>query len=158
MAGELPRFDEAGPTKRRRCMGRWHGVRSKGLPVAIVGATLSMAFASCSVGGSPLSEDDFEPGVCRDSAQSVIAIDDAVRQLDEDEKAPTEVVDTLKQSQTRLRETREGADEELRARLSALTNAIGAFRIGIDAGTAGPEQTQAVDTALQGVIDRCTTS
>jgi hypothetical protein len=140
-------------------MVRWHDVRGNGLRLTVATVTLGTltALASCS-GGSSLSEEDFKSGVCRDSAQSVIAVDDAVQQLEADEKAPAEVVEALKQSQTQLREVRDEAEEALTVKISALTNAIGAFRIGIDAGTIGPEQTELVDTALQGVIDSCTTS
>jgi len=140
-------------------MGRRHSVRGnrRRLTVATVTLATLAALTSCS-GGSSLSAEDFKSGVCRDSAQSVIAVDDAVNKLEADEKAPAEVVETLKQSQTQLRDVREKADEALTVRISALTNAIGAFRIGIDAGTIGPEQTELVDTAVQGVIDSCTTS
>ena len=140
-------------------MGRSRTGRDNVLRAALAAAAVTglATLAACS-GGSSLSQEDFKSGVCRDSARSLIAVDDAVQQLKDDAKEPAEVAATLEQSQTRLREVREQADESLTEKISALTNAIGAFRIGIDADTIGPAQTQVVDTALQGVLDSCTTS
>lgn len=139
-------------------MVRWQRFRGSGLRLTATVTLGALAALTACSGGSSLSEEDFKSGVCADSAKSVIAVDDAVAQLEADEKSPAEVVETLKQSQTQLRDVRDQAAEELTVKISALTNAIGAFRIGIDAGTIGPEQTELVDTAVQGVIDSCTTS
>lgn len=133
--------------------------RTRGRSVSATAVTLLLCVSSsgCFGGGSNLSEDDFNAGVCRKAAEPIIMIDTAVQQLQDEDKKPNEVVDTLKQSQSQLRKARDEADETLKQQLTALTDAIGVFRIGIDTGTVGPDQTKVIAKALKPVVATCTT-
>lgn len=122
----------------------------------LLAAAMVLSVAACTGDEGPdLSREDFKPGVCRESAQPVIDLRTAVQQI-QDGEASQASAGTLQERQQELRATRDGADDSLRAKLTELTNAIGVLRIGIDAGTVGPAQTEDVTAALERVIAACT--
>lgn len=119
------------------------------------GALVWLSLAGCSSDSEPRFEVSDLSSACRDAGEDLLAVERSQRELAAEEIEPTAAAADYKDLQARLLEAREGAPQEVGTALRSLVTAMGFFRVGVDAGTLGEEQTAQVRDALDDALTAC---
>ena len=131
-------------------------MRSRGRRSAILLLLVAGTLASCSSDSDPRFErQDLSAGACRDAGADLLAVEQSQRSLAAGDIDAQEAAADYKDLQARLLEARDGAAQEVSSALRSLVTTMGFFRVGVDAGTLGDEQTEQVREALEGALAAC---
>lgn len=127
---------------------------------AALSATAAAAAAlltGCMGGAAPQYDASaYRPGDCRTASAPVFEIDAAVRPVLGEGGAPADAAAELKMSQQALISTMSALrDADVRADAQRVVDAVGFYRIGVDAKNFTPKLAKDVRTASQSLLTAC---
>lgn len=121
-------------------------------------ALAALLLAGCSSGDEAPAYDasDYRDGDCREAAESVFAIERAVRPEVVDDAAPGRAVADLTASQKTLIPVVAGiGDAAVKADAERVVKTVGFYRIGVDAQNFTPKLASAVHTSAVDFLKAC---
>lgn len=115
-------------------------------------AVLACVLAGCS--SDALDVDGFSAGTCTDIAPTLQDVDEALREVGDEDLEPAEAGDRFQAAQEVLKPVVE-AGEELAEPVQELITTLGFFRISVDSNNYDGTQDADVRTALDALAQEC---
>lgn len=126
---------------------------------ALVLACGVAALAGCTGSSSEeLDLDGFSAGACTELTSPLRDVDQALRDVDDDELDPQEAGMRFKSAQDELQPIGRSAEDPVASSVTALVTQLGLFRIAVDTGTYDGSQVADVRTALTALARDCRAS
>jgi hypothetical protein len=116
-------------------------------------AVITLALAACSSDG--LDVEGFSPGPCSDTAPVLQEVDEALREVGEDDLEPGAAAERFREAQEVLKQARAGAVGAQAEGFRDLVTQLGFFRIAVDTGTYDGSQDEDVRAALDALAEDC---
>ena len=112
-----------------------------------------LAVAGCSDDG--LDVEGLSPGACTDVAPALEDVDEALREVEDEDTRPGEAAKRFADAQAVLSEAEGDAEGEVGPALVDLRRQLGLYRISVDSNEYDGSQAEPVEKALQAVLDAC---
>lgn len=115
-------------------------------------AALLLALAGCS--SDALDVDGFAAGACTDIAPTLQEVDEALRQVGDEDIEPRAAADRFRDAQEALKPVVESGDDVAEP-VQELVTRLGFFRIAVDSNNYSGAQDEDVRTALDDLAETC---
>lgn len=132
-----------------------HAPRSS-RPARVVAGAALLAVVAAGCSSDSLDVEGFAAGACTDIAPTLQDVDEALRQVGDEDIEPRAAGDRFEAAREVLQPVADSGDEPAEP-VQALITQLGFFRIGVDSNNYDGTQDDAVRTALDGVVEACTT-
>ncbi|MCY7365753.1 MAG: hypothetical protein LH469_10670 [Frankiaceae bacterium] len=117
-------------------------------------AALLLVLSGCS--SDALDVDGFSPGACTDIAPTLQEVDEALRQVGDEDIEPRAAADRFRDAQGALKPVVE-SDDDAAEPVQELITRLGFFRIAVDTNNYSGDQDADVRTALDDLAETCRT-
>lgn len=116
------------------------------------------ALAACTGSGDELDVEGFAEGACSELKEPLQEVDEALRQVEDEDLAPKDAAAQFAELQKTLKAQAEQAEGEVGPAVTELVTSLGFFRISVDTNSYDGSQDEAVRTELEAVAETCRTS
>lgn len=114
--------------------------------------------AACTGSGDELDVEGFAEGTCSDLKEPLQDVDEALRQVADEDLAPKDAAARFAELQKTLKAQAEQAEGEVGPAVTELVTSLGFFRISVDTNGYDGSQDEAVRTELEAVAETCRAS
>lgn len=125
---------------------------SRPVRAAACAAVVTAALSACS--SDALDVEGFAPGACTDISATLQEVDEALRQLADEDIEPREAADRFRAAQEELKAVAEGGDG-VAEQVQELVRRQGFFRLAVDTGAVDDDQQADVRDALDTLAEDC---
>ena len=122
---------------------------------AATAVLLGAALTGCTGSGDELDVDGFSSGACSELAPTLQEVDEALREVADEDLEPRKAADRFKAAQEDLKAQGASAAEPVREPLTELVTSLGFFRISVDSNNYDGTQVGAAREKLDALAAAC---